>query len=86
MPTTMQLLTKALEFKKAARWCEELHLDPSTISQARKRGKLSPAIAGGMAMQLGENPEHWIAIAAVEAEPDSPLKNMLLKSFTRAAL
>ncbi len=80
MQSTMQLLDKALSFKKAARWCEELDIDSSVISQARKRGNLSPALAGNFAIELGEEPEHWIAIAAIEAERDSPLLARLRKS------
>lgn len=73
MPSTMELLTKALEVKRAAHWCEELNVDLSTISQAKKRGRLSPTLAGNFAIKLGENPEHWIAVAALEAEPESTL-------------
>ena len=40
---------------------------------AQKRGRLSPVLAGHFAMKLGENPEHWIAVAALEAEPESSL-------------
>ena len=80
MQSTMQLLDKALDFQKAARWCETLNLDPSVISQARRRGNLSPALAGNLAIELGESVEHWIAVAAIEAEKDSPLLERLKKS------
>lgn len=80
MQNTMELLNKALNFQKAARWCESLNLDPSVISQARKRGNLSPALAGNIAMELGEDAEHWIAIAAIEGEKKSPLLDRLKKS------
>lgn len=77
MQTTMQLLTKALTVKRATRWCEDLNLNMSTISTARKRGRLSPTLAGNLAIELGESPEHWIAVAALEAEPESPLLQTL---------
>lgn len=80
MQNTMQLLDKALKFQKAARWCEALNLDPSVISQARKRGNLSPALAGNLAIELGEDAEHWIAVAAIEGEKDSPLLQRLKRS------
>lgn len=77
MNNTMELLSKALDVKRAARWTEELNLDASTICQAKKRGRLSPALAGNFAIELGESPEHWIAIAALEAEPESTLLQRL---------
>lgn len=80
MPNTLELLNKALEVKRAAQWCKDLNLDLSTLSTAKKRGRLSPVLAGNLAMKLGENPEHWIAIAALEAEPDSELLASLRKN------
>jgi hypothetical protein len=77
MQNTMELLSKALDVKRAARWTEELNLDASTICQAKKRGRLSPALAGNFAMKLGESPEKWICIAAMEAEPESTLLETL---------
>ncbi len=81
MENTMELLAKALEVKRAARWCEELNLDMSTISTAKKRNRLSPALAGNFAIELGESPEKWIAIAAMEAERKSPLTERLRASL-----
>lgn len=73
MESTMQLLSKALSERRAADWVNELNLSKSAISMAQKRGRLSPVLAGHFAMKLGENPEHWIAVAALEAEPESSL-------------
>lgn len=78
MLNTMDLLQKALAVKRATNWCDELNVDLSTISKAKQRGRLSPVLAGHFAMKLGENPEHWIAIAALEAEPESELLTRLL--------
>jgi len=77
----MELLNKALAMEPSAKaWCDKLGLSRNTIAVGKSRGRLSPAIAGGIAMELGENPEHWIAIAALEAEPESTLLQRLKKS------
>ena len=81
MKTTMELLTRALEIKRAAHWCKELNLTESALTQARKRGRLSPTLAGNFAMKLGEDPKDWIAIAALEAEPESGLLNSLKEAW-----
>jgi len=47
---------------------------------------LSPTIAGGIAAQLGENPTQWIALAALEAEPESPTKKALVRALNVAKL
>ena len=79
MTNTMQLLEKALTLKRASHWATELYLSSGTITNARNRGRLSPTLAGNLAMKLGESPVHWIAIAAIEAEPDSDLLQALKK-------
>jgi len=38
---------------------------------------LSPTIAGHLALLLGEDESYWIAIAALEAEPESPGRERL---------
>ena len=83
MLNTMELLQKALAVKRAAHWCDELNVDLSTISKAKQRGRLSPTLAGNFAMKLGENPEQWIAIAALEAEPESELLEELKASANK---
>lgn len=77
MQNTMELLSKALDVKRASHWAFDLNLSTGTFSQAKKRGRLSPVIAGNIAIELGESPEHWMAIAAMEAEPESPLLERL---------
>ena len=81
MPNTMQLLDQALQKQRASAWARELNLTESAFSIAKKRGRLSPVLAGNLAIKLGENPEHWIAIAALEAEPNSELLAQLLASL-----
>lgn len=86
MPNTMELLNKALESKRAARWCEEMHLDPSAITQARKRGKLSPTMAAHMALGIGEDPIKWAAIAGIEGDSYNPeLKARVMAQFETVA-
>lgn len=80
MQTTKELLSKALEMKRATQWASDLNLTRQTIANAKRKGRLSPTLAGNIAMNLGENPEHWIAVAALEAEPESTLLQRLKKS------
>lgn len=82
MPTTMQLLTKALAVKPQARWADSLDISDATISQAKKRGRLSPTLAGSIAAELGEDPQTWITVAALEAEPDTTAKRSLIKRLS----
>lgn len=82
MNTTMELLDKALALKPSAyAWCNELGLSKSAIAVAKHRGRLAPAVAGGIAMKLDEDVQKWMAIAAMEAEPDSPLLTQLKAKF-----
>jgi len=80
MQTTMELFEKALQVQRAAAWARDLNLTRSAFSQAKKQQRLSPVLAGNIAIKLGESPEHWIAVAALEAEPESTLLQRLRKS------
>ncbi|VTY21926.1 Uncharacterised protein [Xylophilus ampelinus] len=82
MQTTMHLLQRALAVQNQARWADALDLSDATLSQAKKRGRLSPTIAGAMAAELGEDPAAWISVAALEAEPDTATKRTLLKRLS----
>lgn len=73
MDTTMNLFERALEKKHAAAWARDLNITRAALSIAKKQGRLSPVLAGNFAMELGEDPEHWVAVAALEAEKDSEL-------------
>jgi len=80
---TLQLLEKALGVNPSPKhWCDKLKLNRTAINCARNRGRLSPSIAGGLAIELGENPIQWMAVAAMEAEPESTLKKELLRRVT----
>jgi hypothetical protein len=67
------------------RLLEELHLSRWVFHNAKKRGRLSPTIAGQIASRLGQDPTRWIAVAALEAEPDTPAKPHLLTKVVRVA-
>lgn len=78
MQKTMDLFEKALTVQHAAAWAREFNVTRAALSVAKRQKRLSPVLAGNFAMKLGENPEHWIAVAALEAEPESELLTRLL--------
>lgn len=79
---TLDLLNRALAINPSPKaWCDELKVSRSLLNVARARGRLSPVIAGGLAIKLGEDPAKWIAVAALEAEPKSQLLDQLLDRF-----
>lgn len=80
MSGTLGLMEKALQKQSASDWARMFGITSATFTNAKARGHLSPALAGSLAMELGENAEHWIAIAAIEGEKDSPLVRRLRKS------
>ena len=82
---TMQLLDKALEFQPAPYWHKKLNLSRNALHNARLRGHVSPAIAGALAEELGEEAEKWIVIAALESERDSACKSRMVRKFLGAA-
>jgi len=73
MQHSIELLDKALKVQKAAHWAEALGINRATLSIAKTKGRLSPTLAGAIAAELGENVMQWVAIAAMEAEPETPL-------------
>ena len=83
MPKTLDLLKRALEIKTKSEWARTLNIMPSVFTRAGHEGRLSPGVAGNLAIELGEDAKHWIAIAAIEAEKDSPLLERLKKSQAR---
>lgn len=83
MTSTLDLLDKALKSKHAAAWCRDLNISTAAFAQAKKRGRLSPLLAGNIAIDLGESADHWMAIAALEAERESPLRERLLNAYKR---
>jgi hypothetical protein len=83
MPHTIELLNKALEMRNAAGWCKRFNVTRSTLTMAKKRGRLSPVLAGAFAIEMGADPIYWTAVAAAEAEPPGPLRERLEQSLER---
>lgn len=69
----MDLYAKALEKQPAAAWAREMNLTPAALSIAKRQRRLSPALAGNIAIKLGADPIFWTAIAAIEGSKDSEL-------------
>ena len=84
MRTTMELLERALktEGMSAAEWCRQLGINRTGLAVARARGRLSPTVAGNLARLLGEDEERWIAIAAIEGEPESYGKQKIISQMS----
>ena len=78
---SIDLLDKALKSASAAEWQRRLGLSDAALYMARNRGSLSPAVAGALAEQLGEDVDHWVIVAALEGERESACKDAMLKHF-----
>lgn len=83
MQTTMNLLAEALTSHPAPYWTEKLKLSRTTLNTAKSRGHLSPAIAGALAEELGQDAKNWIVIAALESERDSACKTRMVRKIGR---
>ena len=81
MQNTMQLLETALKIQPAAAWHEKLKLSKNALHAAKNRGHLSPAIAGALAEELGEDFQKWMVIAALESERDSACKTRMMRKI-----
>jgi hypothetical protein len=77
MATTYELFERALEKQRAAAWARQFNLDRSAFSHVKKQKRLSPVLAGNFAIEMGEDPERWIALAAMEAAEESALLDRL---------
>lgn len=87
MQSTMNLLEKALKDQPAPYWTQRLNLARTTLATAKVRGHLSPAIAGALADELGEDAQKWMVVAALESERESACKTrMMRKILGRAAM
>ncbi|WP_368921469.1 hypothetical protein [Comamonas aquatica] len=85
MQTTLELLNAALKVKNASAWAAQLKLSENALRTAKHRGNLSPAIAGALAEELGEDPQKWIVIAALESERESACKSRMVRKFITGA-
>lgn len=83
MQTTMNLLDTALQLNPAPYWHEKLKLSRNALHTAKTRGHLSPAIAGALAEELGQDVKTWIVVAALESERDSACKTRMMKRVAK---
>ena len=81
MKNTADLLKKALSKEEMPYWTKKLGLARQTLHTAKVRGRLSPAIAGALAEELGEDAAKWMVIAALEGERESACKAKMVKKF-----
>jgi len=81
MQTTMNLLTDAMNVKGLSDWAAQLGLSKRALYTAKDRGHLSPAIAGALAEELGQDPKDWMVIAALESERESACKTRMVKKL-----
>lgn len=81
MKTTMELLEKALSQQPAPYWTQRLNLARTTLATAKVREHLSPAIAGALAEEMGEDAQKWMVIAALEGERESACKSRMVRKF-----
>lgn len=84
MQRTLNLLEKALAIAPMPVWTEKLKVHRNALRNAKSSGHLTPVIAGSLAMELNEDPEHWMALAVVEGEKDSPAKEALAKRLANS--
>lgn len=82
MQNTMNLLENALTLHPSPYWTSKLKLSRNALHTAKIRGNLSPAIAGALAEELGQDVKGWIVVAALESERDSACKSRMLKRIT----
>ncbi|MBT2327042.1 hypothetical protein J7E62_32685 [Variovorax paradoxus] len=81
MRTTMDLLELALENGNLHALSLALGLHAEALRTARSRGRLSPVLAGCLALELQQDPATWMAIAALEIERERAPKTKLLRHF-----
>lgn len=79
MQTTMNLLERALTVHTMAEWTRRLALSKNAISEAKRSGHLPPVMAGGLALELEEDPREWMTQAVIEGEKESPAKATLAR-------
>ncbi len=83
MKTTVELMEKALAIKPAAEWARQLGIARALFTNAKSRGNLSPIVAGELAAEIGEDPQKWIVIAALETGKESACKDRLLERLKK---
>jgi hypothetical protein len=86
MQTTMNLLETALKVEAIPAWTKKLGLSAQALYNARDRGHLSPAIAGALAEELGQDAKEWIVVAALESERESACKKRMVKRMAKVLM
>ena len=83
MHTTLDLADEAIAKTGLSEraLCRQLGVAPTNISMARRRGNMSPLLAGQLAETLGQNVEHWMAIAVLESTPKSRTSERLARAI-----
>ena len=81
MRKTIELIAMAEEKQDLSAWAQKLGLTKRALYTAKYRGCLSPAIAGALAEELGEDAAAWMVIAALEGERESACKTRMIKKF-----
>ena len=86
MQTTLNLLDAAIKVQGLSDWAAKLGLSKRALYTARDRGHLSPAIAGALAEELGQDAKEWIVVAALESERDSACKTRMVKRMGKVLM
>ncbi|MDP9892390.1 hypothetical protein J2W32_001166 [Variovorax boronicumulans] len=86
MQTTLNLLDAAIKVQGLSDWAAQLGLSKRALYTARDRGHLSPAIAGALAEELGQDAKEWIVVAALESERDSACKTRMVKRMGKVLM
>jgi len=83
MENTLQLADAAIQTSGLSEraLCKELGVAVTNIAMARKRGSLSPIVAGQLAARMGLDVEHWIAVSVLESAPKSDSTNRLRRAM-----
>ena len=79
---TIDLLNQALKTASLYEWQQRLGLSSQSLYSARRRGNLSPSIAGALAEAMGLDIEKWIVTAALEGERESPCRDRMRERFS----
>jgi hypothetical protein len=85
METTIDLLNRALQKHPQTYWTKEMGLARTSLSAAKARGHLSPAMAGLLAHLMGEDSVRWIVIAALEAETGGNGRGQVVSHLKKVA-
>ncbi|BEP50579.1 hypothetical protein [Variovorax sp. V116] len=86
MQSTLHLLDAAIKVQGLSDWAAKLGLSKRALYTARDRGHLSPAIAGALAEELGQDAKEWIVVAALESERDSACKTRMVKRMGKVLM